>query len=103
VNIKKLRERYDLTQQELAEIAGVTNKAVSSWESGNSEPRMGAIEKISKKFGIKKACIIEDGGMEVNFPEQSTSISAYFNSEEFTDKELKEIIEFAEFIKSKRK
>ncbi|MDT2277862.1 helix-turn-helix transcriptional regulator [Paenibacillus larvae] len=45
-NIKKLRKRYDLTQQDLADIAGVTNKAVSAWESGLAEPRMGAIEKI---------------------------------------------------------
>lgn len=53
-NIKILRERYGLTQQELAEIAEVTNKAVSAWESGISEPRMGAIEKIAKKFNLKK-------------------------------------------------
>lgn len=63
-NIKKIREMYDLTQQDLAEIAGVTNKAVSAWESGLSEPRMGAIERIANRFGILKSNIIEEGGME---------------------------------------
>lgn len=54
-NIKRIREIYDLTQQELADIAGVTNKAVSAWESGLSEPRMGAIERIANRFGITKS------------------------------------------------
>lgn len=48
----------------MAEIAGVTNKAVSAWESGLSEPRMGAIERIANRFGILKSNIIEEGGME---------------------------------------
>ncbi|MGG4220081.1 helix-turn-helix transcriptional regulator [Paenibacillus jamilae] len=63
-NFKKLRIKYHLSQQELAEIAGVTNKAISAWESGLSEPRMGAIEKIARHFCIKKSNIIEENGIE---------------------------------------
>lgn len=32
--IRSLREGKHLTQRELAEAVGVTNKAVSKWESG---------------------------------------------------------------------
>ena len=63
-NIKKLRKKYGLTQEELAKIAGVSNKAVSTWEKGTKEPRMGAIERIATHFGIKKSNLIEDGGMD---------------------------------------
>ncbi|WP_353853089.1 XRE family transcriptional regulator [Dehalobacter restrictus] len=59
-NIKILREKQGLTQQNIADIAGVTNKAVSAWENGLKEPRMGAIEKIAAYFGIKKSSLIED-------------------------------------------
>lgn len=65
-NIKKLRARYGLTQEDLASIAGVTNRAVSSWEQGLKEPRMGAIEKIAGRFNLKKSNLIEDGGMDIN-------------------------------------
>lgn len=103
-NIKKLRERYDLTQQDLADIAGVTNKAVSAWETGQKEPRMGAIEKISKRFGLRKSHLIEDGGMdnlhETNSPD---TIAAHFEGENFTDEEIKEILDYVKYIKSKRK
>lgn len=102
-NIKKLRDRYGLTQQELAEIAGVTNKAVSSWESGASEPRMGAIEKIAKRFNIKKSNIIEEGGMDIIDADMPQTLAAHFEGEDYTEEEMKEIIEYAKYIKSKRK
>ena len=57
-NIKRLRESRGLTQAQLGAIAGVSDKAVSTWESGTREPRMGAIEKISLYFGVPKSDIL---------------------------------------------
>lgn len=59
-NLKYIREKYGLSQQEFGEIAGVTDKAVSTWELGLKTPRMGSIEKISNHFGIPKSKIIDD-------------------------------------------
>ena len=63
-NIKILREKYKLSQKDLAQIAGVTDKAVSTWERGIKEPRMGAIQRIADHFGLKKSDLIEDNGMK---------------------------------------
>lgn len=63
-NIIRLRELHHITQEELAAIAGVSRGAVSQWEGGFSEPRMGAIQKIADHFGLLKSNIIEDGGMD---------------------------------------
>lgn len=59
-NIKALRERFGLTQTQLGEIAGVSDKAVSTWENGANVPRMGAIQKMADYFQIPKSEIIED-------------------------------------------
>ena len=59
-NIKRIRESHDLTQAEFGKIAGVTDKAVSTWENGSADPRMGAIQRIADYFGIKKSDIIDD-------------------------------------------
>jgi repressor LexA len=59
-NIKHLRESHGMSQAEFGGIAGVTDKAVSTWETGRKEPRMGAIQKIADYFGIKKSDIIEE-------------------------------------------
>lgn len=58
-NIRNLRLNYGLTQKELADIAGVSDKAVSTWESDKKDPRMGTIQKIADYFGILKSDIIE--------------------------------------------
>lgn len=63
-NIIKLRELFDITQEQLADIAGVSRGAVSQWEGGFSEPRMGSIQKIADHFNISKSNIIEDDGMD---------------------------------------
>ncbi|MED1403805.1 XRE family transcriptional regulator [Bacillus mycoides] len=73
-NIKKLRDKHNLSQKELGEIAGVSDKAVSTWEKGLKEPRMGAIQKIADHFGILKSDIIEDQESKVTHirPNQTT-------------------------------
>lgn len=62
-NIIRLRQQHNITQEELAKIAGVSRGAVSQWEGGFSEPRMGAIQKIADYFNILKSNLIEDNGM----------------------------------------
>ena len=57
-SIKRLREKYGLTQAELGEIAGLSSKAVGAWESGRAEPRIGAIEKIAAHFRIHKSEVL---------------------------------------------
>lgn len=59
-NIKRLRLAADLSQVELGKIAGVTDKAVSTWESGQKIPRMGAVEKMAAYFGVPKSVILDD-------------------------------------------
>lgn len=58
-NIKALRLQYGMTQLEFGRVAGVSDKAVSAWESGLSIPRMGAIEKISSFFHVPKSILID--------------------------------------------
>lgn len=72
-NIKKLREEHGLTQEQLGEIAGVSDKAVSTWETGSNFPRMGAIQKMADYFGISKSAIIEDKQEETALPYKSTT------------------------------
>ncbi len=58
-NIKYLRTSHGLSQTELGKIAGVTDKAVSTWETGEKTPRMGAIERMASYFGVTKSYIID--------------------------------------------
>lgn len=50
--IKELRENRHLTQKELAEQIGVSDKAISKWETDRGLPDIGIIEYLAKALGI---------------------------------------------------
>ncbi len=50
--IATLRKEKGMTQKDLAEKLGVTDKAVSKWETGKCYPDIEIIEKISNLFNI---------------------------------------------------
>ncbi len=47
-----LRKEKGMTQAELAEMLGVTNKAVSKWETGEAMPETGLLLPIARIFGV---------------------------------------------------
>lgn len=47
-----LRKEKGMTQAELAAALGVTNKAVSKWETGEAMPETGQLLPISRIFGV---------------------------------------------------
>lgn len=50
--IKNLREKKNLTQEELAEKIFVTGKAVSKWETGQGFPDISLVEPLAKALEI---------------------------------------------------
>lgn len=67
-NIKKIRLEHELSQADLGKIAGVSDKAVSTWELGIKVPRMGAVEKLANYFGIPKSAIVDDAPVAASNP-----------------------------------
>ena len=50
--IKKLRERKGITQMQLAELIGVSSKAVSKWETAKGLPDITLIEPLAKALNV---------------------------------------------------
>ena len=50
--IAELRKEYKLTQEQLGEKIGVTNKTVSRWENGNYLPPVDILLAISQLFNV---------------------------------------------------
>ena len=81
--IKHLREQHGMTQSELASIAGVTDKAVSTWENGVNIPRMGVLQRMADYFNVTKSYIMgedDDGDTKL--------VSGKAHASAFTDDEV---------------
>lgn len=50
--LAELRKERNLTQAELGEKLGVTNKTISRWETGNYMPSVEMLEELSTMYGM---------------------------------------------------
>lgn len=64
-NLEYLRKRKGLTQEELADLLGVTEGVISHWELGKREPRnMEMVGKIADLFNVGADIITKDLRLE---------------------------------------
>ena len=111
--------RGDMTKHEFAISLGVTEQAVSTWENAVTMPRIDALEKISKIYGVPKSYILGDDSDSFKPETKKTpllekSVPIIDSVEPWSDEHANltddEIIEIAEqmesmiqYVKSKRK
>lgn len=104
-NIRRLREEHHLSQAELGKIAGVSDKAVSTWESDKKMPRMGAVQKLADYFGLQKSNIIEDDGLDLVVQKKDEitfdnfTYALHNESKELTQENKQKLLEMARLFK----
>ena len=64
----ELRTQNNLTQKELAKYIGVSNKAVSKWETGEAMPRVKTLQAIAQCFGITYSDLLSETPSEEKLP-----------------------------------
>lgn len=56
--LNQLLESHGMTQQDLADVLGVSQTAVYSWCNGKKTPRMDKVDKIAEYFNVKRSYIL---------------------------------------------
>lgn len=97
-NLLYYRKKNKITQKELAEKLGVKHNAISAWENGVNSIDIDTLFRVCKIFGVTVNDMYD---MKSN--SELTTIAAHFDGDEYTEEELDEIRQFAEFVKNKRK
>lgn len=72
--IIELRKQKGLSQKELGDMLGVSNKAVSKWENGESMPKTATMLKLAELLGI-------DGNELIGFEVRESDESKYSEDE----------------------
>lgn len=73
-NLKKIREIYGTTQEEIAKVAGVTRSTVSQWETDSIKTTNTKLEKLSLFYGIGSEYFYEE---EVDDTARGMAIDSY--------------------------
>lgn len=67
-NIRNIRKRKGLTQEELGRLLGVGKSAVSRWESGERDVTLGTIRSIASALGVPLEWLVEGLDFVDNLP-----------------------------------
>lgn len=127
-NIKRIRKEKGLTQKALGELCGINEANIRKYENDKQNPKLETALKIAKALNVSVWDLLganDEINYTVTFPNEyikkigNSYLSALFNESEpttitptqlgrilineLTDEELKEVIQFIEFLKSKRK
>ena len=57
--IKKIRKERNMTQMELAESLGVTDRTISKWETGRGFPDVSLLKPLAETLGITVTELLE--------------------------------------------
>ena len=60
------RKKKNYTQEQLAELLGVSNKTISKWENGRCMPDYSIIDQLCKELGISIAELLDGEDKEEN-------------------------------------
>ncbi|MGD8455141.1 MAG: helix-turn-helix transcriptional regulator [Anaerolineales bacterium] len=87
--ITELRKEKELTQKDLADQLGVTDKAVSKWERGLSYPDISLLSKLSHILGVTTSELLNGEKAEPSTPEVEAMVEATL---QYADTATKNII-----------
>lgn len=83
--LKELRNEKKLTQAELAEILGVTNRSISRWENGVTMPDFDLLIVLAKNYDVDVMEILDgerkDNNMDQQTEELLLKVADYNNDE----------------------
>lgn len=83
--LKELRREKELTQAELAEILGVSNRSISHWENGITMPDFDLLMELARYYDVEVMEILDgerrDDSMDKKTEELMLKLADYDNDE----------------------
>ena len=100
-NIRKFRIEHKMSQDTLAKLTGYTRRSsIAKIEKGEVDLQNSKILLFANALGTTPGKLM---GLTDYDSKEPTTLAAHFEGEEYTEDELAEIRQFAEFVRNKRK
>lgn len=88
-NIKRIRISRGITQAQLADRVGVSEKTVSSWEVNRTEPKSGLYGAISKALACDTSELVD--GEKIS-PDDSLMLKKYHSLDDYGKRNVQAIL-----------
>ena len=74
-NLKKIRKRRNISQEQLAEKVGVSRQSVSKWETSEAYPEMNNILELCKIFKCNISDLVNDKMVDIDSLDEEVKMS----------------------------
>ena len=107
-NLKAVREKKRVSQQEVADYLGITRQAYSHYEVGRRKPDYETLLKLAEFYGVSVLDLLEAEKAPTVEGERSVSdddikFALFGGDGEITDEMYEEVKRFAAYIKDREK
>ncbi|WP_313074775.1 helix-turn-helix domain-containing protein [Lacrimispora sp.] len=101
----KLLEARGVKAADVCRGTGLPSSLFSEWKRGKSTPKADKMKKIADYFGVTVDYLVTGEGPEASSvkPNQIETLAAHLEGDDLSEDELEEIMNYVEFIKSRRK
>ena len=94
-----LMKDRNINKAELSRASGVPYTTIDGfYKKGSDNAKLSTLKKLCNYFGCTLDYLADD-----SVAEQTTTLAAHFDGDEYTEEELEEIRQFAEFVKNRNK
>lgn len=97
--IQQLINENNISQSELEKKLGFGKGTISKWK-GTTAPSADKLQKIAEHFGVTIDYLMTGQSYGNSGPK---TLAAHFDGEELSEEEMEEILNYVEFVKSRRK
>ncbi len=100
--IRELRQAYGkkgLSQEQLAQLVGVSTNTISRWETGTYEPTLNDLELLARKLGVRILDFFPKSERET--PRDQTVDALLRAASELDQSDIDELRRYAEFRKAR--
>ena len=101
-NLKKLRKRANLSQNELANLLGINQYNISFWEIGRSEPNIEQLIKLSEILNVPIDYLLGKDVILTSNEEEFQTVTNHF-IQDIEDEMLNELISLYSSISNEKK
>lgn len=102
---EKLCEQNKVTPYRVCKETGITTATISNWKAGRYVPKQDKMKKIADYFRVSVDYLMTGEESRDYSAELSSvqTLAAHFEGEELSEEEMEEIMNYVQFVKSRRK
>ena len=94
-NISLLREKFNFTQDQVAEFLGINRVQLAYIENGKRDATVEMLNKLSDLFNVELSTLLEE---DEQF--RDVNIALAYRSEELTNEDLVQVASFQKIVKN---